>query len=57
VSLVGWGVGGLVVLGRGCIGRDADVQGLEWVGLGSAVDAVVFVGGAVGLDDVFFFEV
>jgi hypothetical protein len=52
-----WGVGGLVVLGRGCAGRDADVERLDGVGLGSAVDAVVFVGGAVGLDDVFFFEV
>jgi hypothetical protein len=57
----------LLLAGMGClagpcldrirVGRDADVECLDWVCLGCAVDAVAFVGGAVGFHDVCFLEV
>lgn len=46
----------LLLLGRSGRGRDADVQGLDRVGFGLAVCAVVLGGCAVGFDYVFFFE-
>lgn len=49
------GRGGLF-LGVG-VGGEADVEALDGVGLGFAVGAVAFGGGAVGFDYVFFFEV
>lgn len=42
---------------EGCAGGgEADVEGLDGVGFGLAIGAVVFVAGAVGFDNVFFGE-
>jgi len=46
----------LLLLDQSGRGRDADVQGLDGVGFGLAVCAVVFGGRAVGFDYVFFLE-
>lgn len=53
---VGGDVGGEGQGGGGVVGGNADVEGLDGVGFGLAVEAVFFGGGAVGFYYVCFGE-